>query len=256
MQQFAIGTHARAGGPAVNPGGTSPAAMIAAALNAKAAQGLTGYKHGYGNGLPGQAVLTREVCEWLQVPAILEELQVAVASGKKIDIRLSFPAVNGADRTQEEIKKFFKSYHSRSFGEMNRELESRLISLQGGGAGGSGFDAKQFLAEFPHLTPSSKGLLMVTDIVDLNSASGSGAPVADLIVTLTDAAVAAGNRNVAIVVDKSTADGAALKAALKSPTVDIKLWTNMRVWDGQLTFPPSPGKRKDLDELTLAQFIV
>lgn len=246
----AAGVHA---GPTASP---SPAAKLVADLNSKAARNDPGYKHGYGNGLPGQTVLTREVCQWLQVPAILEELQIAVSSGKQIDIRLSFPAVPGASSTQEEIKKFFQSHHSRPFGEIYGELETRLISLQAGGTLGHSFDAKQFLAEFPHLTPSSKSMLLVTDIVDIKSNSAAGATTTDLIVTLTNAAVAAGHRNVAIVVDKSTADGALLKAALTSPTVDLKLWKNMRVWDGELLFLPSPVRGKDLDELTLAQFIL
>ncbi len=230
-------------GPARPASQHTPAAKLVADLERKSCDGIEGYRKGYGNGLTEQGVRTREVCSWLQVPAILQELQLASSSKTEVSIRLLFPNV-GDQATQAEIKKFFQSYHSKPAGQMLAELEQKLAAIQG-------IDSKDLLAQF-NLSADNQSVLSVTDVVDLNSKSTDQQSI---IATLTDAAKVAAGGMVAFVIDIPSPQATALSEGvryLKQSGVDL---TNVRVWVGTLDHGMSDKQLKQLQELTVDDFL-
>jgi hypothetical protein len=233
-------------GPAKPGAQHSETAKLVAKLEQNSNQDVPGYRKGTGAGLTEHGVKTREVCSWLQVPAILQELQLAASTGNQVDLRILFPDI-GDKATQAEIKKFFQSYHSKTAGEMHVELEQKLTAIQAANTI-KGFDAKAFLGEFSNLSKDNKSVLSVTDVIDLNSKSSDPK---SLIATLTDAAQVADGRKVALVVELPSTQAEALAASLGSTEIDRPKLSNVRVWVGSL----DTGSGKKLEELTLEEFL-
>lgn len=248
--QPATGISPGSAGPVAPTGSLSEVARLGAQLEAKSEQGTSGYCKGYGAGLTAEGVRTREVCSWLQVPAILQELQLAASIGKPVELRILFPDV-GAGATQAEIKKFFQSYHSKKAGEMVAELEEKLTQIQNSNSM-RGFDATAFLEEYNNLSRDNASVLSVTDVVDLNSKS---LDQKSLIATLRDAAQVAAGRKVALVVEVPSAQAEALAAAIGSLKQSGCNLNDVRIWVGALNHGSSVPQGKKLEELTIDQFL-
>jgi hypothetical protein len=237
----------------------SPAAKLCAEITKKAIDGAPGYRRGYGNGLDGQEIKTREVSSWLQVPAILEELQMAGETGTKIDIRLLFPDVQGKDaegirETQREIKKFFQAFHSKPASAMYAELEKKLTESKET-KNFRGFTVNDFLGQFENLKKENTSVLSVTDVVDLNSNSAAFKSKESLVATLLDAAAQAGDRKVVLLVDVPSKEAEQLAQTLGAADFDRSKLGAMRIWAGKFVAEAAPIRGKNLEELTIDDFL-
>jgi hypothetical protein len=235
------------------------AARLCAELTKKAIDGEPGYRRAYGNGLEGQEIKTREVSSWLQVPAILEELHTARKDGKAVDIRLLFPDVKGKDSdsiraTQVEIKEFFQAFHSKTAGDMYAALENKLTKSKET-RNFKGFTVKDFLGQFENLKKENTSVLSVTDVVDLNGNSKAFKSKESLVATLLDAAAQAGDRKVVLLVDVPSKEAEQLAQTLRAADFDRSKLGAMRIWAGKFVAEAAPIRGKNLEELTIDDFL-